>query len=276
LEAEIETIRNESRGESQRVAAEFQPRIEALTEKVRTLEAERESAVANVRQEAEKRLQKQMEDLNRLKQQLENEASRCEKLEQRLDTEKNRQAASLRPVLVTLLVALLVGLGGGFAYRKMNQPSRPDAEWVKKQGFANEKLSEPITWGQFKVFAESIGQPADKLLLEGGKTGKDNEPVKGVSWYVAQRFCDWLTAMENSGTHEYVLPELEDLKIGDNKWVWTSSWRRPAADGGEQQEDEDESFIGFLTKNDKNEVVELPPGMATKDTSFRVKRRELE
>jgi serine/threonine protein kinase len=273
LEADLKTIKQQTGEESAKASESLRRKADALAEKLGLLEAEREKAVANVRDEAEKRLTVQAQELHSARQAIDKSAAEREALDRQLATEKDRQAASIRPALIVMLAALALGLGGGFVTAKVRSGTAVNAEWVSSNfpesaGGEDSIATAPVSWGQFKAYAASIAADPADLLVETVRAEaggwNDMDPVKGVNWLVAQQFCNWLTGVAVKGPREqYTLPSLMDLdkkSLMADTWEWTSDWQEPSGT----------EFIGFLVKNGKDPVP-YPPVAAKSNFTFRVK-----
>lgn len=264
LEKQVAEERKKAREEAARETAELQNKNTALGEKLRTIEAEREKAVANTREEAEKRLKQQAEEIHRARQQIEKDKEARERLERSLATEKDRQAASIRPLLVSLAVALVLGLAGGFGYRTITATETADYSGIPGEFAFDSKnvATAPVSWGQFKAFAAALGEKPENLLVEGVEIGNDADPVRGVSWLIAQRFCAWLSALSNEPGISYTLPELaETSEPGE----WSTTWKT--------EKEEFKTFVGFFVRGETiDKSPPMPPAHATEETTFRVKK----
>jgi len=125
----------------------------------------------------------------------------------------------------------------------------------------------PVTWGQFKIFAKAAGTDPQKLIVGGTKISKDEDPVQGVNWVVAQRFCQWLSALSGNKM-VYRLPNIEELKKLSPKpkfAEWSSDWSLPSSGTTSAT-----AFQGFFIWGLKEQPVEIPPTMAEKNFGFRV------
>ena len=269
LEAELTKTREQAGKEAGKDSEELRRKADTLAEKLRLLEAEREKAVANVREEGEKRLKLQAEELHRARQAIEKAATEREALDRQLATEKDRQAASIRPALLVMLGAIVLGLAGGFVTGKSRSAKGVTKEWVadnfpKDAGVA----PNPVTWEQFQTFAKAIDVKAEELTVPKTIVKNDNSAVQGVNWLVAQRFCNWLTAISKKTGVQYMLPTLEDLDKSHLPGTaeWTSDWVEP----NQPQSNPRPPFIGFVVKRDDDEVV-IPAVSAEPNYTFRVK-----
>jgi len=276
LEAELTTAREQTGKESSKGAEELRRKADTLAEKVRLLEAEREKAVANVREEGDKRLKLQAEELHRARQTIEKAAAEKEALDRQLATEKDRQAASIRPALIVMLLAIVLGLGGGLIAGRPPSGEGADKAWANdSKNFPqppDEIAKAPVTWGQFKKFTEGIqvGQrvkmPAAEFLLKEVQKQSEgwqlSDPVKGVNWLTAQRFCNWLTTIAGRDVNDYfTLPSVKELPENLTNPEWTCDYEK---DSGDRE------FIGFLVKTGKDALA-YPPVTGKPEFTFRVK-----
>lgn len=97
---------------------------------------------------------------------------------------------------------------------------------LRREAVASFSIAETeVTNAQFEEFIKATNS---KIKLP---TGKDNEPVSGISWSDAKSYCDWLT---NKIGVEVRLPTEAEWELAargkDNlKYPWGSEWRDDAA-----------------------------------------------
>jgi serine/threonine protein kinase len=268
LEAQLENVRREAASSVDLASREARNRLDELQGRLRQVEEERERAIASVREESENRIKKQESELRKIQDRLQREVAQKEILEKAAHQVKNKQAASMTPLLASIAIAIMIGLGSGLIYHRSKQTARVDAQWVAKEypdADVSKAPGQLVTWGQFRTFATDLGFEPEKLIADGAKNQDVRAPVSGVSWTVAQRYCEWLSDKRADGYH-YVIPSITELQ--DDKWTWSST---VATAGGVDQA---QNFIGFVIHNDNGDRIELPPTMALENTRFRVMRKE--
>ncbi len=264
LEAALARSHEEAGQKTEAETASLRQQAESLQEKLHQAEQAREQAISAVREEAEKRLQSQAADLHKARQTIEKTSQKNEELDRLVAVEKNRQSASLRPLLLILLCSLLLGLAGGFAASKFRSSSPSVAIPQMSPG---DIAAAPVSHADFLQFAKAMGFPdASPLLLQGTKPGSDGE-VLGVNAHVARQYCDWLTqiARANGGIRAdqaFTLPSLDDLKSkaqSGKSWIeWTSD--REGID-----------LIIFRHGNPGDPALAVPPVTADPNRTFRIK-----
>jgi serine/threonine protein kinase len=229
----VQQAKQEADKATQMATEKLRRELDQATERSRKAEEEQKKAVALVREEAGKRLQKQAEELEKSRQSVTKLEEQNKRKERELAIEKERQGASLKPVLVSLLIAMVLGLGGGLVGPKLWGGS-------SKIDFAGQDIpkgvgvaAEPVTSALFRKYAESLGVKASvldkataatKRITSGPLEGvflKDGK-VYGVTGLTALNFCHWLTKMAGdkdqkekplpSTQHHYTLPALTELE----------------------------------------------------------------
>ena len=256
----VQQAKQEADNAAQMATEKLRRELDQVTERSRKAEEEQKKAVAQVREEAGKRLQKQAEELEKTRQSVTKLEEQNKRKERELAIEKERQGASLKPVLISLLIAMVLGLGvgGGLkiwekhsnavkAEALTNRLKDPSGEFFKQipqtEGVAEQAVS-------FDLFKEFASGPASDLKFEIGKNdkgeeiikigkndkgedititgaGKDGGGVRGVNGILAMRFCNWLTErMKKGETRQYfTLPKLKDLqKVEKGKMEWSREW----------------------------------------------------
>ncbi|MCX6875966.1 MAG: protein kinase [Verrucomicrobia bacterium] len=200
---------------------------EQLSERLRKTEESKDKAVSLAREEGEKRLHKQTEELEKTRHSLTKVAQQNEQLKSAVAIEKERQGASLRPLLVGLFIAMVLGLGGGLA-TSMLKNSAAAAGLSEAQNkylpAADQVADSPVPFELFECFAKEIGTTVKQLR---GTKGKDDGKVYGINGITALNFCNWLTkkAPPKSG-YRYTLPDSAELKekVVKGKMEWSKSW----------------------------------------------------
>jgi serine/threonine protein kinase len=275
----MQTARKEAEQGVQAATEKLRREAEQIAERLKKTEEAKEKAINQAREEGEKRLQKQAEELEKTRQSLSKVVQQKEQLEREVATEKERQGASLRPLLVSLIIAMALGLGGGFAasWWKHRQNS-PDAglsgSQIKDLPTAEKPVADtPVRFALFEQFAKSIGTTVDELGAVAGNDGA----VYGVSAITALNFCNWLTKKDKSlGLYHYTLPEINDLKdlkdlkgkVAAGKKEWSKSW----ADN--KGNDSDLLFKMLGSKGD-TDVYNTHPMHADPSFTFRIKREKI-
>lgn len=229
LENALQGTRKESEQAIAKATESLRREADQLTEKLGKAEQSKEKSLSQVREEADKRLQKQVEELEKARQSVNRLVEQNETLQRSVATEKERQGASLKPVLISLLVAAVLGLGGGYLTSRLG--SHEPSEALSPNLVGNlPPLGEdrPVKFELFERFANDIGERVEKL----GATAADGT-VQEVSGFTAMNFCNWLTKKEekqlSDGSH-YTLPLLVDLKdkVSENKLEWSRQWAEGA------------------------------------------------
>lgn len=227
--SELEQALQKARADSERIVAEKteQMRKELLTtqEKLGTIERDKEKSIAQIRTESEKRLQAQAQDLEKVRQQWQKALSSVEQLERTVATEKDRQGASLRPVLISLCAAAALGLVGGLIHGIMSASSPVDSlpeEFVALLPKEMDGVSDkPVPYEFFEEFAKAMSTTAENM---GAKKG-DNGQVTHVNAVTAMNFCHWLNQKKPPAEGVYSLPNLAKLKeVNPIGKEWTDDW----------------------------------------------------
>lgn len=226
--AELEQALQKARADSDRIVGEKTEQVRkellATQEKLGSIERDKEKSITQIRAEAEKRLQTQAQDLEKMRQQWQKEKTAVEQLERVVATEKERQGASLRPVLISLCAAAAIGLLGGVIHGKL-RASPPDdslpAEFVAMLPTEVDGTpSAPVTIAFFEEFAKAMGVTAKDMGVkeEGGM-------VTHVNAVTAMNFCNWLNQKIKPTGGVYSLPSLAMLKEANPTGKeWTDEW----------------------------------------------------
>lgn len=229
LENALQGARKESEQAIAKATESLRREADQLTEKLSKANQSQEKSLNQVREEADKRLQKQVEELEKARLSVNRLVEQNEILQRSVATEKERQGASLKPVLISLLVAAVLGLGGGYLTSELRSEDTPQT-WqpgLVKSLFTepDDIVSKPVSFELFKLFAKDKEVPVTDLGTEVGGA------VQGVSGFTALNFCNWLTQQEREAQlldekTYYTLPMLGDLvgKATDNKPEWSSEW----------------------------------------------------
>lgn len=227
--SELEQALQKARADSDRIVAEKtdQVRKELLTtqEKLGTVQRDQEKVITQIRAEAEKRLQTQAAEVEKTRQQWQKAQAAVEQLERAVATEKERQGASLRPVLITLAIASCLGLAGGLIHGKMRSSTAekplPDS-LVSLLPIQIDDVSEkPVPYEFFEEFARAMNTTAENMGVKLGDQGQ----VTHVNAVTAMNFCHWLNQTKPATEGVYSLPSLTMLeKAGLKGKEWTDDW----------------------------------------------------
>ena len=201
-------------------------RLEAgqLAEQLRKAGESSEKSLAQVRDEADKRLHKQTEELAKTREGLTQLTQHKEHLERDLAAEKARQGAPLRPVFISLLLAMILGLGGGYGW-SLWRSGKPAASGPIRNLPAKDQIAEaPVAFDLFERFAKAMGTSAQEL----GAAKGVGDAVCGVSGVTAMNFCNWLTqeTTKPDDNLHYTLPDIQQLKgkVAEGTKEWSSTW----------------------------------------------------
>ena len=228
----LQQTRQEAAAAAQAAADKHRRELEAAAERTRKAEEQAAKALAQARAEDEQRLQQQAGELEKTRQSVAKLAARKEELERGLAVERERQGASLKPLLVSLLVAMGLGLGGGYAWTLVRSSKQfdPVAEIAAHQGKAIPSAPGvakiPVASALFRIFLEDAKIAAPGGLDLGG------ESVRGVNGQLAIGFCNWLTTrLRKDGDAPkiyFTLPTPGDLKdqVQPGTLEWTRTWAK--------------------------------------------------
>lgn len=242
LEAALQKARKDAEQVVQTATEKMRREADQLAERLKKAEESKDKAINQAREEGEKRLQKQAEELETSRQALAKVVTQKDQLERAVATEKERQGASLRPLLVGLVVAMVLGLGGGLGMQALKpKPVDTVKETLEKHltelpAVDGQPADKPVAFDLFECFAIARGTTAEAL---GGKKGADGA-VYGVNGITAMNFCNWLTTQSRllpnpplPADCRYALPGFDDLKggkVGEGHQEWSKSWATPADD----------------------------------------------
>jgi len=206
--------------------------LEQANERSRKAEESRDKAVAQAREEGEKRLLKQTQELEQTRQSLNKLVDQKERLEREVATERERQGASLKPLLISLLVAVVLGLGGGFAISLVTGAKADGGLTAAQQSYLPKRdavAATPVPYDLFESYAAAVGVKDVKQHF--GATRADDGTVRGVNGLAALNFCNWLTEQQRQqggldATLHYTLPELAELKdlVASGTREWSQEW----------------------------------------------------
>ena len=204
-----QTARKEAEHATQLATANLRREADQLNEQLRKSAEAKEKALVLARDESEKRLQNQTGELEKSRQHVAKLTQQNDQLKHTVAIEKERQGASLRPLLIGLLVAMVLGLGGGFAYSMLQKSPAALTDEQQKLLPATGKVADmPVPYEVFECFAKALNTSAKEL---GGLNVKGS--IYGINAVTATNFCNWLTDKylpKNGGDH-YALPTLQDL-----------------------------------------------------------------
>jgi hypothetical protein len=272
-----QTAKKEAEQAVQATTEKSRREAEQLAERLRKTEESKEKAINQAREEGEKRLLKQTDELEKTRQSLTKVAQQKEQLERAVATEKERQGASLRPLLVGLLIAMVLGLGGGFLSSWWSGRGKADVggEVKQEQIYAMFKNSapkpgdvadKPVSFELFQKFAKEVNTTADKM---GGIPG-NGEAVYGINGITAMNFCNWLTEKmkkeKSPVDYHYTLPDIKDLegKIVKGKAEWSKTWANIGNGSG---------LVWQMQRDDG--PVDVHASVAAPNYTFRLKLEEL-
>ncbi len=248
-EAAIQQAKQQTDQAVQAASEKLRRELEQVTERSRKAEEAKDKAVVQAREEGEKRLQKQAEELEKTRQSLAKIADQKERLEREVATEKERQGASLKPLLISLLVAMVLGLGGGLGWQVFTAPPAAgkfelDETELPCVPTSMNDAGQPVQFSLMQKYATALHTTVEKLEIT--KDPETNQ-VRGVNGLVAMSFCNWLTqqtpALKDKKQH-YTLPDLEGLKakVANGTREWSQEW---AAARGQQLQMSDGGKDGF-------------------------------
>lgn len=236
-EQEIQRAGKEAAASAQAATEKARREAEQAIEKARKAEEASGKAVAQAREEGEKRLQKQAEELEKTRQSLSKTVEQKERLEREVATERERQGASLKPLLISLAVAMVLGLGAGLATSLFTGGKADSAlgstmlAYLPPEGKA---AGNPVPFDLFERYAASVGvKPGDLHATKG-----DSGEVRGVSGLTAMNFCNWLTEKQRVDAKlapdmHFTLPEFPEVqgKAATGTKEWSGTWSDSAASG---------------------------------------------
>lgn len=181
--------------------------------------------IRQIREEGEKRLQKQAGELETARMTLAALEHEKEDLERTVATEKERQRSSLKPLLVSLVIAMVVGLAGGYLSTLLRGTAAPaltqsQISYLPKD--PDSVADKPVPFELFTRFTADLGVKVGDL-----SASDVDGAVQGVSGVTAMNFCNWLNQKYPPGKGtRYSLPRLEDLvgKVGAGKKEWSGEW----------------------------------------------------
>jgi serine/threonine protein kinase len=273
-EAAIQQAKQQTDQAVQAASEKLRRELEQANERSRKAEETKDKAVTQAREEGEKRLQKQAEELEKTRHSLTKIAEQKERLERDVATEKERQGASLKPLLVSLLVAMVLGLGGGLGWSVFTAP--PAAG--KFEPNDQEKLciptdlstpGEPVPFSLMQTYAKALNTTVEKLGVEEDKITKTGQ-ARGVSALVAMSFCNWLTQQDPKLKEKklhYTLPDDRELtKVAEGTAEWSQTWAKDKA--GQQ-------LLVMRNQNGKPEAVPVHVQQGSPEFTFRIALKEL-
>ena len=226
LEASLADARrthDELAAQLQATAAERDVALQGA-ERLKQAEASYDKSLSQVRDEADKRLRQQTEELAKAREGLTKLTQQNEQLERAVAVEKARQGAPLRPVFISLLLAMILGLGGGYGWSVWRNGSAAPTEAIRNLPATDQIAEAPVAFDLFERFAKAMGTSAAEL---GGSKGA-GDAVFGVSGVTAMNFCNWLTQEHTKPADKlhYTLPDIEQLKgkVGEGSKEWSKTW----------------------------------------------------
>lgn len=194
-----------------------------LVERLRQAGESNEKALAQVRDEADKRLREQAGELEKARQGLAKLTRQKEELELTVAAERQRQGARLRPLLVSLLLAMVLGLGGGYGWSLWRNAKGGGTMTFRNLPAKDQIAEAPVAFELFEMYAKAMGTSAEEL---GGFKGA-GDAVCGVNGATAMNFCNWLTKAAGPGDNlHYTLPDIEQLKgkVAEGTKEWSKTW----------------------------------------------------
>ena len=226
---EVQAARKEAERAFQANVENARREAEQLAEQLKKAEASNEKALSQVRDEADKRLRQQTEELAKTREGLTKLTQQKEQLERAVAVEKARQGAPLRPVFISLLLAMILGLGGGYGWSVWRNGRAAPTEAIRNLPEKDQIAEAPVAFDLFERFAKAMGTTAAEL---GGSKGA-GDAVFGVSGVTAMNFCNWLTeANTKPDDHlHYTLPDIDQLKgkVGEGTKEWSKTWAKDRA-----------------------------------------------
>lgn len=261
----VQAAKKEAEQAVQNATEKLRREAEQLAERLKLAEQAKEKSLAQAREEADKRLQKQAEELEKTRQGLNKLVQQKDELERAVATERERQGASLRPLLVSLLLAMVLGLGGGFAWSMMRGGKAAGVEPFENLPAQGQVMDHPVPIEWIERYAVAMGTTTADLGVAKG----EGDAVSGVSGVLAMNFCNWLTKAAPPGDNlHYTLPDIDQLKgaVGEGTKEWSKTWaaNRPG------------QVLQMLGKsNGKDESYDVHALHRDKEFTFRVTLEEL-
>jgi vacuolar-type H+-ATPase subunit H len=237
--------------QAEQVAAQrIQQAEQAASQQVEAARTAAQKATAEAEQNARKNAEQAMAEARTQSEAAKKEATKsteearkaviaANEAKQELDSMKHRQTAPLMPYFYVLLAALVVGSGLGIGLGKFTggKTATETAQAVNLSAYSAAIPDQPgtagktVTAGLFRAYLADQKTPAADIAKLAPESMDDAAPMTGVSWWVAQNFCAWLSSRELSdadrtkGRYFRIASAAEISKSGrsaDSPAEWTS------------------------------------------------------